>query len=107
MSSCVDSKANYILLGLEPKPETRIEVEKISPAKEIIYSILEEDYNYWKSCGSKQMGMERNNLLNKVCNKLPLNLQIFLLAIDELELERKVISFQEENFTRYLIFKRK
>lgn len=99
---------NYTLIAENKKPETRIEIEKVPEVKEIVYAILKEDREYWLNEGVlKQPGVEKYNLLTKVSNKLPINSNVFEIALNELEMEQKVIAFQDNNFIRYIIFELK
>ena len=102
--SCDNSQANYFLIGKNKKAETRVEFEKIPIVKEAIVSILKEDKEYWKTQGLKQPGIEKFILLRKVCDKVPINSNVFEAAIWELETEQTVLTFQDGNLTRYVLF---
>ena len=95
--------ANYTLIGENEKEETRIEFEKVPLVKKEAYRILKEDRDFWEKDGVKQPGIEKNNLLSKISNKVPINSNVFGIALEELEIEQKVISFQDNNFTRYIL----
>jgi len=94
---------NYIIMGSQKKPETRVEFEKIPEVKEIISEILKKDREYWKSLKEPTQGVEKFNLLNKVCNKLPINSNVFEIALDELMVEQAVVPMEIDNKTRYLM----
>lgn len=99
-----DSCANYFLIGKNKKPETKVEVEKIPLVREAVLAILKEDKEYWKNLELKQPGMEKFILLRKVCDKVPINSNVFEAAIWELETEQTVLTFQDGNLTRYVLF---
>jgi len=99
-----DSCANYFLIGKNKKPETKVEVEKIPLVREAILTVLKEDKEYWKKLELKQPGMEKYILLRKVCDKVPINSNVFEAAIWELETEQTVLTFQDGNLTRYVLF---
>jgi len=94
---------NYKIMGSQAKPETRVEFEKIPEVKEIISEILKKDREYWKSLKEPTQGIEKFNLLNKVCNKLPINSNVFEIALDELMVEQAVVPMETDNKTRYLM----
>ena len=104
MSEGVGSNAvtNYYLLD-NKKPETRVEIEKIPQVREAILVILKEDKAFWAKNGQNQPGLERNILLRKVCDKVPINSNIFGIALEELECEQRVMPFLEGSLTRYLL----
>lgn len=103
-NSCINSQANFFLIGENKKPETKVEVEKIFPVKEAISSILKEDKAYWVDQGLRQPGIEKFNLLRKVCDKVPINSNVFEIAVSELEMEQKVLSYMDGNLIRYTFF---
>lgn len=94
---------NYQIMGSLKKPETKINFEKVPEVKEIILEILKKDFEYWKSLREPTQGIERFNLLNKVCNKLPINSSIFEVALDELMVEQLVVPMELDNKVRFLI----
>lgn len=102
--SMVDSKANFHLIGLNEKPETRIEVEKVPAVKEAILEILNQDKDFWNSAGRQQFGVERGILLRKVCARVPINSNVFDIALYELECEQTVLPFSDGQLTRYVMF---
>ena len=97
-----NSGANYLLIGENKKLETKLDFDKIPIIKDIILKIIEDDFEFWTNKNHIQPGIERFNLLGKVSQKIKINSILFDLAIDELELENKIISFQEDNFKRYI-----
>lgn len=94
---------NYKIMGSQKKPETRVEFEKIPEVKEIISGILKKDYEYWKNLKEPTQGIEKFNLLNKVCNKLPINSNVFEIALDELMVEQAIVPMELDNKIRYLM----
>jgi len=94
---------NYIIMGSQKKPETRVEFEKIPEVKAIIYEILKKDREYWQTLKEPTQGIEKFNLLNKVCNKLPINSNVFEIALDELMVEQSIVPMETDNKTRYLM----
>jgi len=97
-----NSGANYILIGENDKPKTTIEYDKIPLVKEIILEIINEDFKFWTNKNLQQPGIERFNLLGKVVKKIKINSNVFDLAIDELEVEQKIIPFQEGSLKRFI-----
>ena len=93
---------NYSIMGSQKKPETRIELEKLSEVKEIIYDILKKDREYWQNLKEPTQGIEKFNLLNKVCNKIPINSNVFEIALDELMVEQTIIPMELDNRIRYI-----
>ena len=98
-----NTSTNYFLIGKNEKSKVTLEVEKIPITKEIILKIIEDDYIFWKNKIHIQPGLEKFNLLRKVSQEIKINCTIFDLAADELEIENKIISFQEDNFKRYVL----
>jgi len=97
------SITNYTLIAENKKAETRVEVEKVPAVMEAILTVLREDKAWWAANGQKQLGIERNTLLQKVCNKVPINSNVFEIALDVLSGEQSVVSFAEGNLTRYIL----
>jgi len=94
---------NYKIMGSIAKPETRVEFEKISEVKEIIAEILKKDREYWQNLREPTQGIEKYNLLNKVCNKLPINSNVFEIALDELMVEQLIVPMELDNKIRFLM----
>jgi len=94
---------NYQIIGSQKKPETRVELEKIPEVKEIIFEILKKDREYWKNLKEPTQGIEKFNLLNKVCNKIPINSNVFEIALDELLVEQAIVPMLLDNITRYIL----
>jgi hypothetical protein len=95
-------ETNYNLIGKNKKPITEVDYEKVPETSVILYSILEADYMWWKARGHIQLGIERNNLIKKISEKIKVNSNVIYLAIEELILEQKIISFEDGTFTRYI-----
>jgi len=94
---------NYVIMSSQKKPETRVEFEKIPEVKEIISEILKKDREYWQNLKEPTQGVEKFNLLNKVCNKLPINSNVFEMALEELTVEQSVVPMEKDNKTRFLM----
>ena len=94
---------NYKIMGSQEKPETRVEFEKIPEIKDIISDILKKDLEYWKNLKEPTQGIEKFNLLGKVCNKLPINSNVFEIALDELMVEQAIVPMELDNKIRYLM----
>ncbi len=94
---------NYKIMGSIKKPETSVEFEKIPEVKEIISEILKKDREYWQSLKEPTQGIEKFNLLNKVCNKLPINSNVFEMALDELMVEQTVVPMELDSKIRFLM----
>ena len=97
-----NSGANYILIGENEKPKTTLDLSKVEEVIGIISEIIEEDYKFWTNKNLYQPGIERFNLLKKVCAKIKVNSAVFDIAIEELEMERKIITYKDGQFTRYI-----
>jgi len=93
---------NYKIMGKLPKPETTIAFEKIPEVKEIISKILKKDREYWEAIGEPAQGIEKFNLLNKVCAILPINSNIFEYALDELITEQDIVPMELDNKIRFI-----
>ena len=96
------TSANYLLIRSNPKEERIIDYTILPQVKEIILQILKDDKKYWKELGEHQMGIERNNLINKVCSRINTPSEVFELALEELELEQKVLPSYLDNMSRYI-----
>jgi hypothetical protein len=94
---------NYKIMGSQAKPETRIDFEKIPETKEIIFEILKKDREYWQNLKKPTQGIEKFNLLNKVCNKLPINSNVFEIALDELMGDQLVVPMELDNKIRFIL----
>lgn len=94
---------NYQIMSSLEKPETKINFEKVPEIKEIVLEILKKDFEYWKSLKEPTQGIEKFNLLNKVCNKLPINSAIFEVALDELMVEQLVVPMELDSKIRFLM----
>lgn len=94
---------NYQIMGSVEKPETKINFDKVPETKEIVLEILKKDFEYWKSLKEPTQGIEKFNLLNKVCNKLPINSVIFGIALDELMVEQLVVPMELDGKIRFLM----
>jgi len=94
---------NYKILSSVEKPETRIEFEKIPEVKEVISEILKKDREYWVSLEEPTQGVEKYNLLNKVCNKIPINSNVFEMALDELTTEQTIVPMVLDDKIRFLM----
>lgn len=94
---------NYKILSNREKPETSIDFKKIPETKSIIEEILKKDMLYWKSLKEPTQGIEKYNLLNKVCDKLPINSNVFEMALDELIVEQIIVPMELDNKIRFLM----
>jgi len=94
---------NYKILGSQEKPETRVEFEKIPEVKDIISDILKKDREYWQNLKEPTQGVEKYNLLNKVCNKLPINSNVFEIALDELMVDQTIVPMELDNKIRFIM----
>lgn len=94
---------NYKIMGSQTKPETRVAFEKIPETKDIIFEILKNDRDYWQKLKKPTQGIEKFNLLNKVCNKLPINSNVFEIALDELMGDQLVVPMELDNKIRYIL----
>ena len=94
---------NYKILGSLEKPETRVAFEKIPEVKNIVYDLLKKDREYWQKLKEPTQGIERFNLLNKVCDKLPINSNVFEIALDELINEQSIVPMEKDNKVRFLM----
>jgi len=105
MSEFISSKGapNYRIMRTQKKPETIISFEKVPEVKKIIFKILKEDMEYWQSLKEPTQGVEKFNLMNKVCNKLPINSNIYEIALDELMVEQIVVPMEIDNITRFIM----
>ena len=98
------SSFNYKLMGDNKKPETQIPYEKVPDIKELIIKVLTEDKSYWTDLGLKQFGLEKNNLLSKVCSILKDTTgPLFEISLSELELEQSILPFEQDCKVRYLL----
>ena len=98
-----DGVANYSLLNSIKKPETKLEVEKIPEVKKLILEFLKKDKEYWENLKEPNQGIEKFNLLNKICAKIPINSNVFECALDELLVEQEVVPMELDNKVRFLI----
>lgn len=96
--------SNYSLIGKNKKPETKIDLSGIEEIKEEILSVLKKDLEFWEICNQKQMGVEKFNLLSKVLSVLPASSNAFYAALDELEVEQKIIPEVIDSKVRYILF---
>ena len=94
---------NYKIMGSQEKPETRVEFEKIPEVMAIIFEILKKDREYWQNLGEPTQGIEKYNLLGKVCDKLPINSNVFEIALDELMGDQSVVPMELDNKIRFLM----
>ena len=99
--SCPGS--NFLLGGNNKKPQTRIEVEKVPEVSSLILSILREDLKYWKDKNLIQPGMERNILICKISKDIKVNSNVIDIALQDLELEQKIIQIYDGKFNRYIV----
>jgi len=96
------SGANYKLIGDNVKPKVDQGFEKIPLVKDLVTKIIEEDFLFWKNKNLIQPGMEKNILLRKVCQEIKINGVVFEIALEELEIEQIIISFQDGQFKRFI-----
>ena len=94
---------NYQIMGNLKKPEILIDFKKVPLIKDIIKDILKQDRIYWESLKEPVQGIEKFNLLHKVCTKLPINSNVFEIAVDELIVEQIIVPHELDNITRYLM----
>ena len=96
------SSANYTLLRSNKKAESHTDISSLDETKEVILDILKKDREYWKSLGEPTQGVEKNNLLSKVCNKIPINGITFEMAIDELLSDQSIVPMELDDKIRFL-----
>lgn len=97
------SSANYALIKSNPKAEKIIDMSGLPLVKEAVEKVLSDDKGDWEERGLKQFGVERSILLNKVFALVPGTPSVvFDIALEELEVEQKVVPYPQDNFTRYI-----
>jgi len=94
---------NYKIMGSIKKPETSINLAQVPETKEIISVLLSKDREYWDALKEPAQGIEKFNLLNKVCNKLPINSNVFEIALDELMVEQNIVPMELDNKIRFIM----
>jgi hypothetical protein len=99
------SKTNYALIAKTKETPKKPDISRLSEIKEAIVKIIYEDFLYWEEKEVKQLGLEKNNLLKKVCSlEKTTTSQIFEYLLEELETEQKIIKFNESGMTRFVWF---
>ena len=62
-----------------------------------------EDLKYWKDKNLIQPGMERNILICKISKDIKVNSNVIDIALQDLELEQKIIQIYDGKFNRYIV----
>jgi hypothetical protein len=103
MGSFPGNKTNYTLIGKQEKEKRHIDNSRSKQIRECIIRLLKEDCIFWENKNQKQPGIERLNLLQKVCSLEPsTNVSLFDFLLEGLEVEQIVLPIKDENLTRYI-----
>jgi len=95
-------ETNYHLIKNRPKAKRDPGYEKIPELKEIIVDIISRDYENWHNKNLTQPGLEKNILLQKVLSRIKVNLELFTIAANELEIEQKIFKLIDGSFERFV-----
>jgi hypothetical protein len=105
MGSFPGSKTNYTLIAKNKKITKSNDLSRLPEIKKVIEDVIYEDFLFWKNKKLKQIGLEKNNLLKKVCCvEKSTTSQIFEFILEELELEQKILKFNEDGLIRFIWF---
>lgn len=105
MGSLPGSKTNYTLIAKNKKSEKKLDISRINEIKEVLSKIIYDDFLFWEEKNLKQLGIEKNNLLTKVCSlEKTTTSPVFEYLLEELETEQKIIKFNEGGLTRFIWF---
>lgn len=98
-------KANYTIIGAKKKAKIEINFETVPEIKKAILKVMLDNKKFWEDKNQIQLGIEKFNILKKVCALEPTTTsKVFEHILTELEQEQIILPIIEGNIIRFIYF---